>query len=167
MRFPNRLIKAGLSTLILSSTDMKRHDSATIRDIRDIIESGLKDKQMMKKALKVTNLRPLRREERVAIRRMMSSYWENSSIFSLDLVGAVVRQSSFVEKMHNIDWIHSPAVKATMTRLITKYERYFAILRNNPAKVAVPTLDVDLAWRELSHCRCRKMLLTIAKILIN
>ena len=136
--------------LILGSTDMKKHDSASISDIRDIFESGLKDRPAMKKALKVTNMRPLKRDERVAIRRMMSSYWENSSIFSLDLVGAVIRQSSFVEKMHNIDWIHSPAVESTMTRLITKYERYFAILRNHPAKVAVPTLDVDLAWRESS-----------------
>ena len=63
MMFPNRLIKAGLSTLILESTDMKKHDSATMRDIRNIFEAGLKDRQMLKKALNGNNRRALLREE--------------------------------------------------------------------------------------------------------
>jgi len=33
-----------------------------------------------------------------------------------------------------------------MARLITKYTRFTAILGKYPAQVAVPTLDVDLAW---------------------
>ncbi len=76
----------------------------------------------------------------------MSRYWENSSVFALDLVGAVIRQGTFIEKMHSIDWIHSPAVGSTMARLIEKYTRYFTILAKYPSQVAVPTLDVDLAW---------------------
>ncbi len=77
---------------------------------------------------------------------MMSRYWENSSIFAIDLVGAVIRQGAFIEKMHAIDWIHSPTASSTMTRLVIKYERYFGILATYPVNVAVPTLDVDLAW---------------------
>ena len=76
---------------------------------------------------------------------MMSRYWENSSPFAIDLVGAVIRQGSFVEKMHHIDWLHSPALPATMTRLIFKYERFVSLMED-PSHMAVPTLDVDLAW---------------------
>ncbi|TKA56758.1 hypothetical protein B0A55_11287, partial [Friedmanniomyces simplex] len=78
-------------------------------------------------------------------RRMMSRYWENSSPFALDLVGAVVRQGSFIEKMHNIDWLHSPALPSTMSRLLTKYQRFVQIMAD-PHNMAVPTLDVDLGW---------------------
>ena len=59
---------------------------------------------------------------------MLSRYWENSSPFALDLVGAVLRQGVFVQKMHDIDWLHSPALKFTMGRLLTKFERFFDIL---------------------------------------
>lgn len=33
-----------------------------------------------------------------------------------------------------------------MTRLITKYQRFMKLIANNPRRVCVPTLDVDLAW---------------------
>ena len=47
--------------------------------------------------------------------------------------------------MHNIDWLHSPALPATMTRLILKYERLVAIMED-ATNMTLPTLDVDLAW---------------------
>ena len=88
----------------------------------------------------------LTRTENIGFRRMMSRYWTNSSPFALDLVGAVIRQASFVEKMHNIDWLHSPALPSTMRRLIVKYERFVGIMASHDCDMAVPTLDVDLAW---------------------
>ncbi|KAL8671496.1 MAG: hypothetical protein Q9168_004010 [Polycauliona sp. 1 TL-2023] len=88
----------------------------------------------------------LKQKHRLAIRKTMSRFWGNSSIFSLDLVGAVVRQGTFIEKMHAIDWLHSPAVSSTMSRLPAKYERFFKILKLHKHNWAVPTLDVDLAW---------------------
>lgn len=91
------------------------------------------------------------KEERTSIRRMMAVYWENSSIFSMDLVGAVIRQGTFVQKMHDIDWLHSPTVSSTMERLIIKYGRFFQIMADYPEDVAVPTLDVDLAWYVVMH----------------
>ena len=33
-----------------------------------------------------------------------------------------------------------------MTRLITKYTRFIGIMASYPREMAVPTLDVDLAW---------------------
>lgn len=34
---------------------------------------------------------------------MMSRYWDNSSPFALDLVGAVVRQGTFFQKMDKLN----------------------------------------------------------------
>jgi len=64
-------------------------------------------------------------------------------------VGAVLRQGTFVLKMRKIDWLHSPAAMVTMQRLIVKYHRFIRIIADNPRMIAVPTLDVDLAWVRL------------------
>jgi hypothetical protein len=83
---------------------------------------------------------------RMAIRKVLSHYWDNSSIFGIDLVGAVLRQGTFVQKMAKLDWLHSPSVLTTMQRLIVKYHRFVRLAGENPKKTVVPTLDVDLAW---------------------
>ncbi|KAF2789775.1 hypothetical protein K505DRAFT_340982 [Melanomma pulvis-pyrius CBS 109.77] len=86
------------------------------------------------------------KDSKIAVRKMLAQYWDNSSPFGLDLVGAVLRQGTFVLKMRRIDWLHSPAAMTTMQRLIVKYHRFIRIIADNPKKIAVPTLDVDLAW---------------------
>lgn len=106
---------------------------------------------------------------RTHIRKMLSRYWNNISPFALDLAGAVHRQSIFTDKMHQvcgtkllasvvamiaahddqIDWIHSPSATETMSRLIVKFDRFIQIMAINPHHIAVPTLDVDLAWVSL------------------
>ncbi|KAF2865282.1 hypothetical protein BDV95DRAFT_507594 [Massariosphaeria phaeospora] len=86
------------------------------------------------------------KQSKIAVRMMFSHYWDNSSGFGLDLVGAVIRQGGFVQKMRKIDWLHSPSAVQTMQRLIVKYHRFVRLISENPKKVAVPTLDVDLAW---------------------
>lgn len=45
-----------------------------------------------------------------------------------------------------MDWLHSPAARETMTRLIEKYWRFIDIMGKYTTRIAVPTLDVDLAW---------------------
>lgn len=79
------------------------------------------------------------------MRKMMARYWENDGPFALDLGPAVLRQGVFGEKMHKLDWLHSPTARETMERLVGKYGRFFDIMAKHRA-VAVPTLDVDLAW---------------------
>ncbi|KAL9131574.1 MAG: hypothetical protein Q9217_000531 [Psora testacea] len=144
--FPNRLLKtsgslyANVRTRTTPGKPLESMDG-----IRTEIEDALKSKSAIRVANHSYNSR-LRKEERIAIRRMMSRYWGNSSPFALDLIGAVIRQGSFIEKMHAIDWIHSPAAPSTMKRLITKYQRYIDIINAYPNQIAVPTLDVDLAW---------------------
>lgn len=142
--FPNQIIKAGLSTDLLDCTEVRQRKRTTVNGIRAVFETALANRTLLRMATSKTGR--LVKAEKIAVRRMMSRYWDNSSAFALDLVGAVIRQGSFIEKMHSIDWLHSPTVGATMTRLIGKYGRYFEILAKHPTQVAVPTLDVDLAW---------------------
>ncbi|KAI9369131.1 hypothetical protein BJX61DRAFT_545876 [Aspergillus egyptiacus] len=142
--FPNRLIKA-------AKRDIREYMRSTlwvcpsVTMLRDYLGALLRDRGVMIKANPNSNS-SLCREEKVAFRRMMSRYWDNSSQFALDLVGAVVRQGTFIQKMDNIDWLHSPTVTETMHRLIRKYAIFFQIMSSNPGRMAVPTLDVDLAW---------------------
>jgi hypothetical protein len=83
---------------------------------------------------------------KIAVRKVLSHYWDNSSHFGIDLIGAVLRQGSFVQKMRKLDWLHSPSLMATVQRLIVKYHRFVRLAAENPGKTVVPTLDVDLAW---------------------
>ncbi len=148
--FPNRLILGpdGKRSAIYESLETQtspHHSKPSLESVRSAIEGALGDREWMKKA-NHSFAGSQAKKEKIAIRKMMSRYWENSSPFALDLVGAVIRQGSFIEKMHAIDWIHSPALNSTMNRILTKYGRYIAIIGSNPNKVAVPTLDVDLVW---------------------
>ncbi|KAI1313986.1 hypothetical protein F5Y03DRAFT_380844 [Xylaria venustula] len=142
--FPNRLIRYNLRTQLYDPPP------ASMDNVRRIIERGLADPEVIRRAesVPVTNRKRYRLGQgaRVHVRKMMSRYWGNSSPFALELGGAVVRQGIFTEKMYKMDWLHSPAARETMTRLINKYKRFTTIMGKYPANIAVPTLDVDLAW---------------------
>lgn len=143
--FPNRLVRAAKRDLVdFFKSSMWTFPSIPM--IRDHLEVFLQDRDIMRKANPNSIGASLQKEEKIAVRRMMSRYWDNSSLFALDLVGAVVRQGTFVQKMDNIDWLHSPAVLETTLRLVRKYAIFFNIMSSNPGRMAVPTLDVDLAW---------------------
>ncbi|KAH8708552.1 hypothetical protein GQ44DRAFT_690888 [Phaeosphaeriaceae sp. PMI808] len=86
------------------------------------------------------------KSSRIAVRKVLSHYWDNSSVFGIDLVSAVLRQGTFVQKMKKLDWLHSPSVMSTVQRLIVKYHRFVRLAAENPGKTVVPTLDIDLAW---------------------
>lgn len=86
------------------------------------------------------------RDSKIAVRKLFSKYWDNSSRFGIDLIGAVIRQASFVQKMVKLDWLHSPALTTTAKRSIVKYHRFIRIIAESSTILAVPTLDVDLAW---------------------
>ena len=99
--FPNRFLRSKVGDKILNVT---KSSYATVEDIRRLIEDGLEDTGVVRPALSNPSRTLPKKEERIAIRKMMGNYWSNSSPFALDLVGAVIRQGSFVEKMHSIDW---------------------------------------------------------------
>lgn len=145
------MITYGLSTGLLNCTGFDNYVWPSLNSVRNLLERGLEDKKLLRKVKGSYYHGKPKLEEKVAVRRMMSRYWNNSSMFALDLTGAVIRQGSFIEKMHALDWLHSPTLKSTMTRLLTKYSRYFEILKRHPRHIAVPTLDVDLAWYDLTN----------------
>ena len=78
--------------------------------------------------------------------RLRSMYDNNMSAFALDLVGAIMRQGAFVEKMQHFDWIRSPAIVHTVSCAIERYSGFFKVMQQHPGKTAVPTFDVDLVW---------------------
>jgi len=129
VRTTNGLLREGLGDKIVRGARIGEGKCTTesMEAVRDMIQLALKDKGYLQKIRGIATPR-MSRGEKVAIRKMMSRYWDNSCSFALDLVGAVIRQGSFVEKMHNIDWLHSPALPSTMARLITKYDRFMSLM---------------------------------------
>ncbi|KAK3693374.1 hypothetical protein B0T22DRAFT_505080 [Podospora appendiculata] len=154
--FPNRMLKSGCGSIrsrIAGMITFGGNDgpqNPTMQDIRaeiDKVTENTSNLRVIDGLSGVTRLRyALSPIARISVRKMMSRYWENFSPFALDLCGAVMRQGIFAEKMFKIDWLHSPSATDTMRRLLTKYERFIALMQAHPDKVAVPTLDIDLAW---------------------
>jgi hypothetical protein len=143
--FPNRVVRIELRSRILELTKPNSSKKPTMDDVKNMIETAVKDRHVIRRC-NSRSMSNFLKGERLSIRKMMSRYWENASPFALELGGAVIRQSIFVEKMHNIDWLHSPAATDTMRRLLMKYARFIEIIASNPKQNAVPTLDLDLAW---------------------
>ncbi|CAG8888594.1 unnamed protein product [Penicillium egyptiacum] len=156
MLFATRIVQA-VGKDLMDFTDGRVDRCKCIADLRYELSVKLWNKKILMKTHGVY-LNSLRPGEKIQLRRMMSRYWENLGPFALDLVGAVIRQGTFVDKMDRIDWLHSPTVFDTMDRLIKKYEVFFRIMIENPGHMAVPTLDVDLAWHthQLSPSRYYK-----------
>lgn len=144
--FPSILIKKQLHRDLMQVTDPSQaaYNPPTMNTVKRSIEKAVTNETLIR-LVKTTSTQAYQREK-IAVRRMMSKYWFNSSPFGLDLVGAVIRQGSFIDKMHNLNWLHSPALNSTMNRLLLKYQRFFSLMGQNPRKLAVPTLDVDLGW---------------------
>ncbi len=118
----------------------------TMDDVKMFVEKALLNFRTIQRSKGISAPVLFSRESGVAVRRMMSHYWGNSSTFSLDLVGAVIRQGTFIEKMHKIDWYHSPTAEMTMCRFINKYGRFIELIRSAHGRCVVPTLDIDLVW---------------------
>ncbi|KAG5636120.1 hypothetical protein H0H81_009052 [Sphagnurus paluster] len=84
------------------------------------------------------------------IRRIFSAYTDGE-IFSLDLVGAVIRQGSFIKKMRELSWtdprfFESRIDEAVLYHAIARYHAFLDLLACEPQSVFVPTLDIDLVW---------------------
>lgn len=96
--------------------------------------------------------KPLSQAMSTALSRLIERHERNASPFALDLVGAVMRQGTFITKMQSFDWIRSPALDHTVTAAIKRYTGFFEIMAAFPTKVAVPTFDVDLVWHTHQLC---------------
>ncbi|THH07932.1 hypothetical protein EW146_g9155, partial [Bondarzewia mesenterica] len=84
------------------------------------------------------------------IGRVLSAYSDQRP-FSVELVGAVLRQGSFVEKMQELGWTQpgyfdDPSDERALHHSIVRYHAFLDLMANSPSEFFVPTLDIDLAW---------------------
>lgn len=84
------------------------------------------------------------------IQRLATAY-SNAGLASLDLVGAVLRQGTFVDKMVQLGWTRpgrfDQAIHlAPLVRSIARYHAFLDLMSCHPTSFLVPTLDIDLAW---------------------
>ncbi|KAH9930344.1 uncharacterized protein B0H18DRAFT_905631 [Fomitopsis serialis] len=84
------------------------------------------------------------------LNRILSAYTDDSP-FSIDLVGAVIRQGSFTDKMHVFGWtspgyFDKPIDEVVLVHAITRYHAFLDMMTSSPASFFVPTLDIDLIW---------------------
>ncbi|KAG5642977.1 hypothetical protein DXG03_001825 [Asterophora parasitica] len=84
------------------------------------------------------------------LKRILSAYTDGE-IFSVDLAGAVLRQGSFVKKMHDLHWTEphffdSQEDEVALQHSIARYHAFLDLMAASPVTFYVPTLDIDLAW---------------------
>ncbi|KAL2022079.1 hypothetical protein VTK56DRAFT_6123 [Thermocarpiscus australiensis] len=120
--FPNRLLKSGCNSIRTRMTQFLTSNRGWDPTMEDVLWGN--------------RTGGWNTTARIAVRKMMPRYWENYSLFALDLCGAVMRQGIFVEKMSKLDWLHSLTARDTMARLLTKYDRFFDIIGANPRRMA-------------------------------
>ncbi|KAL0950336.1 hypothetical protein HGRIS_010307 [Hohenbuehelia grisea] len=84
------------------------------------------------------------------IRQHVLSAYTDDRMFSVELVGAVLRQGSFTKKMNDLQWTlpgyFSSSVDAiALQHAIARYHAFMDLM-TGPGAFLVPTLDIDLAW---------------------
>ena len=63
---------------------------------------------------------------------------------AIGLRDAVIRQSKFVDKMHDYLWIRSSALDGTLRRAIDRYDKFLKLYKLYPTTMFVPALDIEL-----------------------
>ncbi|KAF8076954.1 hypothetical protein FPV67DRAFT_440215 [Lyophyllum atratum] len=81
------------------------------------------------------------------IKRIFSAY-ADGGMFSVDLV---IRQGSFVTKMHDLHWTEpnffdTKEDEVALQHAIARYHAFLDLITTSSVSFHVPTLDIDLAW---------------------
>ncbi|KAG8812482.1 hypothetical protein FRC18_002927 [Serendipita sp. 400] len=87
--------------------------------------------------------RPIPRLQRISVA------YSHAGLASLDLVGAILRQGSFIQKMAELGWTRPGrfdlvSKSAPLVRSIARYHAFLDLMAANKTSFFVPTLD--LAW---------------------
>ncbi|CCA72245.1 hypothetical protein PIIN_06179 [Serendipita indica DSM 11827] len=99
-------------------------------------------------------VRPMHRVDRAhrmpRIQRLSVAY-SFPGLASIDLVGAVLRQASFIVKMDELGWTRPgrfdlASDSAPLVRSIARYHAFLDLMSVQVGIICVPTLDIDLAW---------------------
>lgn len=102
------------------------------------------------------------------VKRVTGAYIDDRP-FSVELVGAVIRQCSFIDKMTEFGWtpagaFDQPEDEVVLHHAIARYHAFLDLMSSAPGSFFVPTLDIDLAWHthqlkgELYHNDCIKLI---------
>ncbi|KAK9449293.1 uncharacterized protein V1518DRAFT_432883 [Limtongia smithiae] len=108
-------------------------------NIRDNIEK-------MPKSTKQNPDAPLLKMIEIPLRKMCQAYFDNPSIFSVDLRSAVLRQTEFVDSMTALSYLTSPFCNDTLTRALSRFVQFFQLIKVMKGAGVVPPVDVDLVW---------------------
>lgn len=166
----DELTRTGTTKEIIRLIDFRiaeKDGLTSMGDIKDSIQDAISGKTIMGKSSPA--LSTMTDEVQLVLRRIMSRYWDNHSIFAHDLVGAVIRQGSFIKQMNEIHWLGTPTREYTLFRILQKYDRFFQMMETYPSKAIVPTLDIDLAWHtdQLSPAAYYKHCMNTTKVFMD
>ncbi|KAI0792057.1 hypothetical protein C8Q75DRAFT_805098 [Abortiporus biennis] len=140
----HRIKKALLTHYKLLPTSKSASEEDKLEDSQSIMRSVQYDARLFKRdALTVFN-------DFKVVGRVLSPYADDRP-FSIDLVAAVLRQGSFIEKMHGFGWT-TPGYfddandEAVLVHATARYHAFLDLLSSSPGSFFVPTLDIDLVW---------------------
>ncbi|KAJ7909271.1 hypothetical protein B0H13DRAFT_1714935 [Mycena leptocephala] len=153
-----------IKTKILAAQSLKPPNTSTCKEYADFLLKGANYKLETLRSMVTANMDYSGRRlcvrfflcvvccitMAVRIGRIMSAYVDDK-IFSVELVGAVLRQGSFVAKMHGLGWTEPRIFDTTengvvLEYAIARYHSFLNLMCFHPKSFLVPTLDIDLAW---------------------
>ncbi|RHZ48982.1 hypothetical protein Glove_535g33 [Diversispora epigaea] len=85
----------------------------------------------------------MKKKIKIIVRRTVFTYIGIPFPFSIDLIGAVLRQREFTEKVVNNEMINRTEVQANA---IIRYLKFLFLMKEKQNIILVPTLDIDLCW---------------------
>ncbi|CCA71946.1 hypothetical protein PIIN_05881 [Serendipita indica DSM 11827] len=94
---------------------------------------------------------PLDRDARVKLLHRLATAYSHAGYASLDLVAAVLRQATFIDKIVHMGWTrpgrweHADSL-APLVRSVARYHAFLDLMYTNSWSLLVPTLDIDLSW---------------------
>lgn len=94
---------------------------------------------------------PLNKNARVKLLHRIANAYSHAGYASLDLVAAMLRQGTFIDKMVHMGWTrpgrweHADTL-APLVRSVARYHAFLDLTYVNGWSLLVPTLDIDLSW---------------------
>ncbi|KAK4695148.1 hypothetical protein P7C70_g8608, partial [Phenoliferia sp. Uapishka_3] len=137
----SRLRTVRVKTLLLSGKAFAETDTQKSGDLLEWSMEGARKKLLAQ----------FRGRGVMALNGILSAYTTGET-FSLDLVTAVLRQGTFVQKMVDLGWTIPNRFEVAgeestvLQRAACRYSAFVDLISSSPSTFFVPTLDIDLAW---------------------
>lgn len=83
--------------------------------------------------------------EELRLEQFLASCLRSSSSFSISLEEAIFRQDLFVDRICQLDWIHSPSLQSSAERMVARYQNFLHILKKtSQSTTLLPAIDINL-----------------------